>query len=307
MIIVTLVNSIILMAILMLIGFYLRNKNILNDDAESAFTYILINITTPAMVINTLVIDFSIEQFKTGLTLLFVAVLFDLFLILLGNIAAIKSGDKEKKKIIKYSIALMNGGFMGYPIINQMFGAEGMFYATMFHTPNIIFMWTYGMAVLLDGKKDRARYKQMFLNTGMIGVYIGLFIYFSQIHVPLFATNLLGLLTNVTTVLSMIIIGSKIATIGVSNSFVDKEAYYTTFWRLIISPVIMLILLKYLNFDEMIEQIYLIYSALPVAVLMPIMAKKYGSDDAFASKVVVITHLVSLMTIPIFVLLYTIL
>lgn len=307
MIIVTLINSIILMAILMLIGFYLRNKNILNDEAEIAFTYILINITTPAMIINTLVIDFSIEQFKTGLTLLFVAILFDIFLIFLGNLAAIKSGDKERKKIIKYSIALMNGGFMGYPIVYQMFGAEGMFYATMFHTPNIIFMWTYGMSVLLDGKNDRARYKQMFLNAGMIGVYIGAFIYFSQVYVPLFARNLLGLLTNVTTVLSMIIIGSKIATIGIRNSFVDSEAYYTTFWRLIISPICMLIILKFLNFDEMVEQIYLIYSALPVAVLMPIMARKYGSDDAFASKVVVITHLVSLMTIPIFVWIYTVL
>ncbi len=306
MIIVTLINSIILMAILMLIGFYLRNKNILNDEAEASFTYILINITTPAMIVNTLVIDFSIEQFKTGLILLFVAILFDLFLILLGNIAALKSGDKEKKKIIKYAVALMNGGFMGYPIVYQMFGTEGMFYATMFHTPNIIFMWTYGMGVLLDGKKDRARYKQMFLNAGMIGVYIGAFIYFSQVHVPIFAKNLLGLLTNVTTVLSMMIIGSKIATIGIRSSFVDREAYYTTFWRLIISPVCMLIILKFLNLNEMIEQIYLIYSALPVAVLMPIMARKYGSDDAFASKVVVITHLVSLMTIPIFVWIYTI-
>jgi predicted permease len=105
----------------------------------------------------------------------------------------------------------------------------------------------------------------------------------------------------------MIIIGSKIATIGIKNSLVDKEAYYATFWRLIMSPICMLIILKFLNFNEMIEQIYLIYSALPVAVLMPIMAKKYGSDDSFASKVVVITHLVSLMTIPIFVWIYTIL
>lgn len=301
MIIGTLINSVVLMACLMLIGFYLRRKNILNDEGENSFIYILVYITTPAMIINTLVIDFSIEQFKTGLVLFFIAAIFDISLILIGNLSVIKIGNIEKRKIIKYSVALMNGGFMGYPLVNQMFGAEGMFYATMFHTPNIIFMWTYGMSILLEGKKDRSRYKQMFFNPGMIGVYTGLFIYFSQVPVPLFAKSLLGLLTNVTTVLSMIIIGSKIATIGIKEAFVDKQAYYTTLLRLIVSPVIMIIVLQFLDFNDMIKQIYVIYAALPVAVLMPIMAKKYGSDDEFASKVVVITHLMSLITIPFFV------
>ena len=52
MILETLMNSIILMAILMAIGYYLRNKSILNDDAENSITFILVNITIPAMVMH---------------------------------------------------------------------------------------------------------------------------------------------------------------------------------------------------------------------------------------------------------------
>lgn len=305
--ITSLINSITLMGILMIIGFNLRNKKILNDDAENALTYILVNIAIPAMLVNSFLVDFSVEQLKTGLTLLMVAVFFDLFLILLGNVVAIKLEDKDKKKVVKFTVALMNGAFMGYPIVNQMFGAEGLFYATMFHTPNIIFMWTYGTSLFLDGKKDKKRYIQMFVNPGMVGVYIGLLIYLSRIQLPPFAINLVGLMANVTTVLSMIIIGSKIATIGIHNSFFDIKVYFASCWRLIISPIIMIIILKFLNFEEMIEQIYVIYAALPVAVMMPIMAKSYGNgDDGFASKIVVITHLLSLVTIPLFVWLYTI-
>lgn len=303
--IVTLINSIVLMAILMIIGYYLRNKGVINDDAEDAFVYILVYVTSPAMIINTLVIDFSIEQFRTGLKLFFLAVIFNMILVILGNIAAAKITDKEKKKIVKYSLVLMNGGFMGYPLISQMFGQDGMFYATMFNTPNIIFMWTYGIGVLLEGKKDKSRYRQMFINPGMVGVYAGVFIYFSQIYIPVFARNLLDLLTNVTTVISMIIIGSKIANIGIRSSIFDKKAYYVLFWRLFISPLVMILILKILKFDLIISQIYVIYSALPVAVMMPIMAQKYGSDDIFASKIVVITHLASLVTIPLFVWIFT--
>ncbi len=293
MILVTLVNSIILMAILMAVGYYLRNKGVLTDDGESALTYLLVNVTMPAMVVNAMNIKFSFEQLKTGAVLLALAIMFDILLILLGNISSVKTEDNEKKKMIKYSVALMNGGFMGFPLAYQIYGSQGMFFATMFHTPNIVFMWTYGVSLLLGKKKIKNRYKYMFLNPGMIGVYAGLVLYFTQIQLPLFAVNLLELLTNVTTVLSMIIIGSKIATIGIKNSFTDKEAYFAAFFRLIVSPLLMIVLMKFLNFDQMTEQIYVIYSALPVAVLMPILAQKYGGDIDFGSKIVVITHLLS--------------
>ncbi|MDW5298577.1 MAG: AEC family transporter [Sedimentibacter sp.] len=304
MILGTLINSILLMAIIMVMGYYLRNKGILNDAGEGSLTYILVNITTPAMVINAMNIDFSFDQIKTGAILLAIAIIFDIAMVFLGNIASVKTEDIEKKKMIKYSVALMNGGFMGFPLAYQLYGSQGMFYATMFHTPNIVFMWTYGVSLLLGKKKIKNRFKFMFLNPGMIGVYVGLILYFTQLPLPLFATNLLDLLTDVTTVLSMIIIGSKIATIGVKDSFINKQAYFATFFRLIASPIIMIIIMKFLNFDQMIEQIFVIYAALPVAVLMPILAQKYGGDIELGSKIVVITHLLSLITIPFFFWLY---
>ncbi len=306
MILGTLINSVVLMAIIMAMGYYLRYKGILNNDGESSLTYILVNITAPAMIINAMNIDFSFDQLKTGATLLVISVIFDIFLILIGNIAAVKIDDNEKKKMVKYSVALMNCGFMGFPLVYQIYGSQGMFYATMFQTPNLIFLWTYGVSLLLGKKKIKNRYKFMFLNPGMIGVYVGLILYFTQFPLPLFATNLLDLLTNVTTVLSMLIIGSNIATIGVKDSFINKDAYFAAFFRLIVSPILMIILMKFLVLDPMIEQIYVIYATLPVAVLMPILAQKYGGDIELGSKIVVITHLISLITIPLFLWLYTV-
>lgn len=305
MIIGVLINSIILMAILMLIGYYIRSKGILNDDGESALTYLLVNITTPAMLINAMNIDFSIEQLKTGVFLLALSIIFNLILIIFGKLASKNIDDPEKEKMVKYTVILLNGGFMGYPLVNQIYGAEGMFYATMFYLPNTIFMWTYGISLLLGKKKNENKYKKMLLNPGMIGIYIGIILYFSQIELPLFLSNLLGVLTDATTFLSMIIIGSKIATIGIKNSFTGKEAYLASFFRLIVSPLTMILMMKFLNLNEMIEQIFVIYAALPVAVLMPILAQRYGGDVVFGSKIVVITHLISLITIPFFFWLYT--
>ncbi len=196
---------------------------------------------------------------------------------------------------------------MGFPLAYQIYGSEGLFYATMFHVPNLLFMWTYGTSVLLGKKKIKNRYKLLLINPGMIGVYIGLILYFSQLKLPLFLTNLLDLLTNATTFLSMIIIGSKIAIIGIKDSFIDKETYPSTFFRLVVSPLLMIIIMKLLKIGGMVGQIYVMYAALPVAALVPILAQKYGGDVVFASKAVVINHLLSLFTIPFFVWLFNVL
>ncbi|MDF2678084.1 MAG: transporter [Bacillota bacterium] len=301
MIINTLINSIILMGCLILIGFYLRKYNKLNDDAEQSFTYILVNITTPAMIINTFLIEFSLEKFQTGIYILIIAVVFDFILVLLAKFSAHKIKDDEKKRVLKYSLVMMNGGFMGFPIINQLFGQEGLFYATMFYIPNLVFMWTYGLSVFIREKKGNASYKKMLLNPNMISIYVGFAIYLLQIPLPAFGKSLVSLLASMTTVISMIIIGSKIKVIGVRESFSDKDAYYVSFLRLIVSSIIMIILLKFINVNDMIKQIYVIYAALPVAVMMPIVAKQYNRDDVFSSKIIVITHLLSLITIPIIV------
>jgi predicted permease len=286
---------------LILIGFYLRKYNKLNDDAEQSFTYILVNITTPAMIINTFLIEFSLEKFQTGIYILIIAVVFDFILVLLAKFSAHKIKDDEKKRVLKYSLVMMNGGFMGFPIINQLFGQEGLYYATMFYIPNLVFMWTYGLSVFIREKKGNASYKKMLLNPNMISIYVGFAIYLLQIPLPAFGKSLVSLLASMTTVISMIIIGSKIKVIGVRESFSDKDAYYVSFLRLIVSSIIMIILLKFINVNDMIKQIYVIYAALPVAVMMPIVAKQYNRDDVFSSKIIVITHLLSLITIPIIV------
>lgn len=306
MILETLINSIILMAILMAVGYYLRSRSILNDDAENSLSFILVNITIPAMVIKAMYIKFSFEQVKTGLSLLGIAIVFHIILIMLGNLGSIRTKDEEKKKTFKFTVPLMNCGFMGFPLVNQLYGNGAMFYATMFQTPNIILMWTYGMALMIGKDKGKSNVKDILLNPGMIGIYVGLFLYITQIKLPMFASNLMDLLNNVTTVLAMIIIGSKIKTMGVKDSLVNRQAYYATFFRLALSPLIMIIMFKFIDFEPMIEQIFIIYAALPVATLMPILAQRYGSDGIFASKVVVITHLFSLVTIPLFFWLYSV-
>ncbi|WP_019229204.1 AEC family transporter [Sedimentibacter sp. B4] len=306
MILETLMNSIILMAILMAVGYYLRSKSILNDDAENSLSFILVNITIPAMVIKAMYIKFSFEQVKTGVSLLGIAIIFHIILVALGNLGTIGTKDEEKKKMFKFTVPMMNCGFMGFPLVNQLYGNGAMFYATMFQTPNIILMWTYGMAIMIGKDKGKSNVKDILLNPGMIGIYVGLFLYITQIKLPMFATNLMDLLNNVTTVLAMIIIGSKIKTMGVRDSIVNRQAYYATFFRLVLSPLIMILIFKFLDFEPMIEQIFIIYAALPVATLMPILAQRYGSDGVFGSKIVVITHLFSLVTIPLFFWLYTV-
>ena len=84
----------------------------------------------------------------------------------------------------------------------------------------------------------------------IIAVVIGVLFMAFNVHLPIFLDNTIGYISKCTTAVSMIIIGS-ILTETNRNNILSKEVFYYSFLRLIVMPVIVLFILKALNFDPM--------------------------------------------------------
>ena len=54
--------------------------------------------------------------------------------------------------IERFSSVYSNCGFMGIPLVNAMFGSEGVFYLTAFITVFNILAWTHGI-IIISGEK----------------------------------------------------------------------------------------------------------------------------------------------------------
>lgn len=297
MILNTVINSVIIMGFLIGIGFFLARKGIVTSEVETAFTFMLLNIAIPALVLNAFNIEYSPEKIKLGLKILTISFVFTLVTVILNNLLVAKVKNKNKKKVMLYTNALTNCGFMGFPVVYQIYGTEGTFFASMFYIPIVFFMWTYGMSVFYDsiGKKE---FKAMLFNPNMVSVYIGLVIFIFSIDIPVLGEKIINTVGAITTPLAMFIIGARVGRVKLRDMLNDMLVYYSTVIKLIFFPILMIIVLQFIEMEPMLKGVCLIYAALPPPAITVVIANQFGCEVDFSSKIIVMTHVLSLVTIP---------
>jgi predicted permease len=101
-----------------------------------------------------------------------------------------------------------------------------------------------------------------------------------------------------TTPLSMIVIGSMLASSDLKNIFNGFTVYYAAAIRLILIPAVVFIVLRLLGSEGMLLGIPVLVSGMPAAANTAIMAEKFDADSMFASKCIFISTLFSIITIP---------
>lgn len=297
MIIGTVINSILIMGVLIFIGGILSRKSIITVEVEKAFSYILLKIAIPALVISAFNIDYSPEKLKMGFSVLIIGFAYTLITIIINHFLSKGVKNTGKRKIMSYAGSLTNCGFMGLPVVYQIFGYEGAFLASMFYIAIIFYTWTYGMSVFFD-KIGRQELKQMLLNANMISVYIGLCIFAFSIDIPLLVERIIGTVGGITTPLAMFIIGARIGRVSLIELFNDKLIYLCTFLKLILYPLLMMAFLIIVDLDPVVEGVCLIYASLPPPAITVVIANQFDCQVEFASKIIVVTHIVSLVSIP---------
>ena len=101
---------------------------------------------------------------------------------------------------------------MGFPLIEALFGAEGLLYASIFNTFFNILIWTAGTALLAPGSQEKHSLGQLLKKPALLAVVLGLILYLGQVPVPDLISTPLSLLGGMNTPLSMLITGIIIAT-----------------------------------------------------------------------------------------------
>ena len=84
-----------------------------------------------------------------------------------------------------------------------------------------------------------------------------------------------------------------------SDGLLRESVLYTSFFRLIAFPVMIAFMLKPFGLDPMVMNICVILLAMPVAANTAAMAERYDGDYKFASAVVSVSTLLSVVTVPV--------
>lgn len=294
---VTVLLQVLIMMLLIAVGMITFHTGLVNQDGKRQLADLLLYIITPAVILNAYQCKFQLSLAKGLLWSFALALLTHFVGFVVAALFFHKKDSDGRYRLHRFCSVYSNCGFMAIPLVQSLLGEEGVFYASAYITVFNLLSWTHGI-VLLNGKPTSGGLKRVLFSPVVISVFLGLAIFFMQIRLPSVLTAPIGYLANVNTPLAMIVTGVSIAQTRVASAFTDKKIWAVTAVRNLVIPILVLLVLRLLPLDRTVLLTTLIESACPAAAVSVIFSTKFGLDTSEASKIVAVTTIASVLTIP---------
>jgi len=210
--------------------------------------------------------------------------------------------EKHVSYIFTFMVIFANTGFMGIPVINALYGKHAVFYASIVEMVQDIFLFTVGIMLIQmsTGAQKKMDLKAM-ISPGIFGVAIGFCLFLFNLTLPGFLGKSISIIGQATTPLTMVAIGLQIGHIPFKSLIDNVSMYVLALVKLIIIPAIVFVFMVFVMKDtSMMSKVIIMEFAMPVAACATIFTQQYNGNVAFATKGVLLTTVISIVTLPIF-------
>ena len=288
-----LIRQVFIMFVLMAVGYYAYKKELITDQGSKDIGKILLNVAVPMIVISNFCIERSPEKTAELLQSAFLSILCMLLSVLVSVLIYHKSD-----RIGEFSVAFSNAGFIGIPLVQATFGSSAVFYITAMIVLVPLLQWTYGVYTITDDKSFMDP-KKVLKNPIVIAVILGLIIYFTGFQMPKIASDIISMISSMNTPLAMIVSGVYLAQSDLLAMIRKKNAYLVSLVRLILIPLLMVIVFRFLPFENRTMKLaILLAGACPVGSNVAIFARQYDKDHVSAVEYVCLSTLLCIITLP---------
>ncbi len=302
----TIVTTMCKLLVAMVIGFYLYRKGVLNQAVNAKISAMIVQITCPCLILNSIsTVSHDNPQIVIKLFLAGV-VMYAIYPLLARLFTKIMRVPAHLRGTYMCMFIFSNNMFMGYPVVQALFGDSAIFYMTIFNMPFNILFFTLALHYFQKDaaieahnlEKERMNFRSI-INNGIIASIAALVIYFANLSLPNIFYECVGFVGNITTPLSMIIIGSSMAAASLKEIKTEKGIWPMLPIRLIVMPLLVWAFMHLWTDNPTIISICTIGAGMPVASLVAMGSAPYPRQNKAASIGVVVSTLCSLVTIPV--------
>lgn len=285
-----------MMFLLVGIGFFIRKKGIVNTEGRMNMIDLCLHITLPFNVLHSFLRKWDWNLFIACGVILLLSIGFNAISVFFSAILY-KKQETNRQKSLKYGTIISNSGFLGNPMVEGIYGSEGLLYAALFMLPVRIVMWTIGIAVFLKGRKEKL-WKNVLTHPCIVAIYAGVIIMVCGIQFPTFVEKTIIGISGCNTPLSMMLIGMMLAEVK-PKGLIDKTMVFYTAIRLLVIPTVVFALTAFLPINTMLRGITVIMAGMPAPITTALLSAKYGGDEKYATGMVFLSTILSLITLPI--------
>lgn len=322
--------------ILILTGAFLYHRKIISSDTSTQLSSMVIHLCNPAHLIHSAISSesrISLQHLLTAmaLTLMTYGILI-LCSYLLPRLLRIPDGE-----VFCYRLLTVYGnvGFIGIPLVSAVLGSSALIYVSLNNLVYNILIYTHGFSVIQDrcasspGLTAQAaagtpmqipssppaddhslRWTgisfsglisggKKFINPGTVSAMITIFLYLSNIRLPVLIEEPLYYIGRSTTFLSMLILGVSIARMSPAQIFSNFRLYPFLFLRLTLLPVLCSFLFRIFTQDALLLRTLILLMAVPAGNMPLILARQQKIEAETLSQGILLSTILSLITIPV--------
>lgn len=293
-------NQMFVLFTFMALGYFLNWKGILPLNTSIAVSRLETNVLVPCLVFNTFYKYCTIENMKEKWLYIVYGTAIMLVSIVLGVVLSrVFAKDDYLRKIYTYSFAVANFSFMGNAVVLGIFGEDVLFDYMIFTLPLCLYVYSFGTASLIPKEKDKRFSFKVFLNPICVSMLLGALAGLSGIPLPKFLVTSIAQAGACMSPLAMILTGFVVANYSFKTLASKGRIYVASILRLIVIPLAFVLVLKLLNTDSTIIMLTLCATAMPLGLNTVVFPAAYGGDTTPGASMALISHIMSIITIPI--------
>ena len=286
----------------MSIGFFMYKTRMVDKNFTKGVSKLLYNVSLPCSILQSMLVKIPLKELvkSVSLPLISVVVIFLGFL-LAKLVAPLIEKDKRNHGLIWFSFLFSNFTFTSYPILENLYGSEAVFYASIFNLGMFLGVLTIGAYSVKKSSKNDAdcsfSFKDLF-SVPFFALLLGMILLFIPVTFPKFITTSIASLGATTTPLGVILTGLVLAKSEKLN-LLKLKYYVVSFVRLLFIPLAVVFVLKATGFTGHMIYVPAIILANPIAVNLVIFSETYEADTETSASYVLISSLLSIITLPI--------
>ncbi|MDD5643908.1 MAG: AEC family transporter [bacterium] len=292
-----------------MLGFYILKKGILGECCLKTLSDLVINITVPCLIFNTIVENLNpSDLFKMWVFPVMALIIFATALLIAHLYTLADKSIGENSGIFRALVSLQNSLFLPLPIITLFFEGERetIMLAGLFLYGLVNGLLTYAFAPLLMSGREKERipvFKLVF-NAPTLSTVLSIFFLFLGLRrfIPYFIQYPIELVGNATVPLIMISIGGFVLVHfrekpKINYSFIIK----TVIFKLVVIPAVFLCLIFFFRPEESVSFMLILQASMPPATVLPLIARLYGGNHELLSQCLIYNLIVTVISFPIFI------
>jgi len=297
---IILFEQLLVLLALMFTGFTAYKTRLIDDNTYSHLSSLMVWILNPFLMLSGVIgKDAAIPGKMILENVLSVCIMYGVLFLVGFVYAAVMHYKGNDSYLYRFVMLFPNVGFMGVPLVRAVFGSEYIVLVAFYMLAFNLLCYSYGIYLAARGGGYREKFDPKKLITpGSVTAVASIIIFAFHISVPGPVASYIDYLGNASIAFSMMIIGVFLARLDWKTAFSKKDYFLFALADMVIIPLILVYLSRFLPFDDTVVSILRIMICMPVASMTCMFSQEYGGDGSECAKIISLTTVCTVFTAP---------